>query len=85
MYDRMQEMTVQQMEKIHAAAMDLFKNTRAWPLTMKRGLKFSNPTDSGLKAPRSFFEETQIRKALETCTQSLYRPCTKPGKKRGNR
>ncbi len=65
MYDRMQELTIPNMQKIHEAAMDLLKNT---------GVSFND--DEALEIFKSnghrvedtivFFEESDIKKALKT-------------------
>jgi trimethylamine--corrinoid protein Co-methyltransferase len=65
MYDRMQELTRQDMEKVHDAAMDLLKTT---------GVAFNDEEaltifkDNGFKVEGTtvFFEESAVQKALET-------------------
>ncbi len=65
MYDRMQELNTQNMEKIHDAAMDLLKTT---------GVAFNDPealeifTANGHRVEGSivYFEESDIQKALKT-------------------
>ncbi|WP_022666904.1 trimethylamine methyltransferase family protein [Desulfospira joergensenii] len=65
MYDRMQELTRNDMEQIHNAAMDLLKTT---------GVAFNDEEalsifkDKGFRVDGStvFFEESQVQKALET-------------------
>ncbi|GAB6146469.1 trimethylamine methyltransferase family protein [Desulfocicer niacini] len=65
MYDRMQELDVKNCEKIHAASMDILKNTgvafnddEALDIFKKNGHKVEGTT--------VFFEESDIKKALET-------------------
>ncbi len=65
MYDRMQELTVQQMEKIHDAAMDLLKNTGV-AFNDEEGLDIFKSSGFRVEGSTVFFEEAQIQKALET-------------------
>jgi trimethylamine---corrinoid protein Co-methyltransferase len=65
MYDRLQELTNEQMTRVHDASMDLLKNTgiaffedEALEIFRKNGFKVDGNT--------VYFEEKDIRKALET-------------------
>ncbi|WDP90053.1 MAG: trimethylamine methyltransferase family protein [Desulfobacter sp.] len=66
MYDRMQELTQSQMEKIHDAAMDLLKNTGV-AFNDDEGLEIFKSNGFKVEGTTVFFEEAQIQKALETC------------------
>lgn len=65
MYDRMQELTRQQMEKIHDSAMDLLKNTGV-AFNDEEGLEIFRSNGFRVDGSTVFFEESQIQKALET-------------------
>ena len=65
MYDRMQELNTQQMEKIHDAAMDLLKNTGV-AFNDEEGLEIFKSNGFRVDGSTVFFEEAQIQKALET-------------------
>ena len=65
-YDRMQQLTRPQMEKLHDAAMDLlenvgvsFKNQEALNIFKTKGFKIDGSV--------VFFKESQVKTALETC------------------
>ena len=66
MYDRMQELTGQEMEKIHAASMDLLKNTGV-AFNDDEGLKIFKSNGFKVDGTKVFFEEAQVNKALATC------------------
>ncbi|MEH0018052.1 MAG: trimethylamine methyltransferase family protein [Desulfobacter sp.] len=65
MYDRMQELTRQQMERIHDSAMDLLKNTGV-AFNDEEGLEIFRSNGFRVDGSTVFFEESQIQKALET-------------------
>jgi len=65
MYDRMQELTTAQMEKIHDAAMDLLKNTGV-AFNDKEAVEIFKSNGFKVEGTKVFFEESQIQKALET-------------------
>jgi len=65
MYDRMQELTTQQMEKIHDASMDLLKNTGV-AFNDEEGLEIFRSNGFKVEGSIVFFEEAQVKKALET-------------------
>ncbi|MBC2703621.1 trimethylamine methyltransferase family protein [Desulfobacula sp.] len=65
MYDRMQELSIQNMEKIHDAAMDLLKNTGV-SFNEEEALKIFKANGHRVKGATVFFEESDIQKALKT-------------------
>ncbi|MCG8683852.1 MAG: trimethylamine methyltransferase family protein, partial [Desulfobacterales bacterium] len=65
MYDRMQELSRAQMEKIHDAAMDLLKTTGV-AFNDEEGLEIFKSNGFRVDGSTVFFEEAQIQKALET-------------------
>ena len=65
MYDRMQELTTQNMEKIHDAAMDLLKNTGV-SFNEEEALDIFKTNGHRVEGTTVFFEASDIQKALET-------------------
>ena len=65
MYDRMQELTKEQIEKIHAASMDLLKNTGV-SFNDDEALEIFKKNGHRVEGTTVFFEESDIQKALET-------------------
>ncbi|WP_299977836.1 trimethylamine methyltransferase family protein [Desulfobacula sp.] len=65
MYDRMQELSIQNMEKIHDAAMDLLKNTGV-SFNEEEALEIFKATGHRVEGATVFFEESDIQKALKT-------------------
>ncbi|SLM29419.1 MttB3 [Desulfamplus magnetovallimortis] len=65
MYDRMQELTKEQIEKIHAASMDLLKTTGI-AFNDDEALEFFKKNGQRVEGTTVFFEESDIQKALET-------------------
>ena len=65
-YDRMQQMTQPQMERLHDASMDLLKNVG---VSFKCDEALEIFKSNGFKVDGSivFIEESQVKKALETC------------------
>ena len=68
MYDRMQTMTQSQVEKIHAAAMDLLKTTGV-SFNDEEALSIFKSNGFKVEDKVVFFEEAQIQKALETAPE----------------
>ncbi len=65
MYDRMQELSTQNMEKIHDAAMDLLKNTGV-SFSEQEALDIFKANGHRVDGTTVFFEESDIQKALKT-------------------
>ncbi len=65
MYDRMQELSNQDMEKIHAASMDLLKNTGV-AFNEEEALEIFKSNGHRVEGSIVFFEESDIQKALKT-------------------
>lgn len=65
MYDRMQELSKQNMEKIHDAAMDLLKNTGV-SFSEQEALDIFKANGHRVDGTTVFFEESDIQKALKT-------------------
>ncbi|MCD4720621.1 MAG: trimethylamine methyltransferase family protein [Desulfobacula sp.] len=65
MYDRMQELSIQNMEKIHDAAMDLLKNTGV-SFNEEEALKIFKTNGHRVEGTTVFFEKSDIQKALKT-------------------
>lgn len=65
MYDRMQELTVEQIEKIHAASMDILKNTGV-AFNEEEALDIFKSNGCRVEGTTVFFEESDIQKALKT-------------------
>ncbi|MBU8909789.1 MAG: trimethylamine methyltransferase family protein [Desulfobacterales bacterium] len=65
MYDRMQELSTRNMEKIHDAAMDLLKNTGV-SFNEKEALEIFKANGHRVEGATVFFEESDIQKALKT-------------------
>ena len=65
MVDRMQELSTQNMEKIHDAAMDLLKNTGV-SFNEGEALKIFKANGHRVEGTIVFFEESDIQKALKT-------------------
>ncbi len=65
MYDRMQELTKQDMEKIHDAAMQLLKKTGV-AFNEEEALAIFKSNGHRVEGNTVFFEESDITKALET-------------------
>ncbi|MBF0235612.1 MAG: trimethylamine methyltransferase family protein [Desulfamplus sp.] len=65
MYDRMQELTIAQIEKIHTASMDLLKNTGI-AFNDSEALQIFKNNGHRVEGTTVFFEESDIKKALET-------------------
>lgn len=65
MYDRMQELTTQNMEKIHGAAMDLLKNTGV-SFNENEALEIFKAHGLRVEGNIVYFEESDIQKALKT-------------------
>ena len=68
MYDRMQTLTQEQMERIHAAAMDLLKTTGV-SFNDDEALEIFKAHGFKVEGKLVFFEEAQIQKALETAPE----------------
>jgi trimethylamine--corrinoid protein Co-methyltransferase len=65
MYDRMQELSRQDMEKIHDAAMDLLKTTGV-AFNDEEGLQIFKDNGFKVDGNKVFFQESDVQKALET-------------------
>ena len=65
MYDRMQELSLQNMKKIHAAAMDLLKDTGV-SFMEEEALEIFKANGHRVEGTTVFFEESDIQKALKT-------------------
>ncbi len=65
MYDRMQELSTRNMEKIHKAAMDLLKNTGV-SFKEEEALTIFRENGHRIDGTTVFFEESDIKKALKT-------------------
>jgi trimethylamine---corrinoid protein Co-methyltransferase len=65
MYDRMQEMSRQDMERIHDAAMNLLKTTGV-AFNDKEALEIFKDNGFKVEGTTVFFEESAVQKALET-------------------
>jgi len=65
MYDRMQKLSNLDMEKIHAASMDLLKNTGV-AFNEDEALKIFKSNGHRVDGTTVFFEESDIQKALKT-------------------
>ena len=65
MYDRMQELSRQDMEKLHDAAMDLLKSTGV-AFNDKEALEIFKDNGFKVEGTTVFFEESAVQKALET-------------------
>jgi trimethylamine--corrinoid protein Co-methyltransferase len=65
MYDRMQELSIQNMEKIHDAAMDLLKTTGV-SFNEDEALEIFKANGHRVEGTTVFFEESEIQKALKT-------------------
>ena len=65
MADRMQELNVQNMKKIHSAAMDLLRNTGV-SFKEKQALEIFKANGQRVEGTIVFFEESDIQKALKT-------------------
>ena len=65
MYDRMQELSTQNMEKIHSAAMDLLKNTGV-VFNDEEAIEIFKAAGHRVEGTTVFFEESDIAKALKT-------------------
>jgi trimethylamine--corrinoid protein Co-methyltransferase len=65
MYDRMQELSTQNMEKIHAAAMDILKTTGV-AFNDQEALEIFKKNGHRVEGSVVFFEESDIQKALKT-------------------
>ncbi len=65
MYDRMQELGKKDMEKIHAASMDLLKNTGV-AFNEEEALEIFKSNGHRVEGSTVFFEEADIQKALKT-------------------
>ena len=65
MVDRMQELSTQNMEKIHDAAMDLLKNTGV-SFNEEEALKIFKTNGHRVEGTTVFFEKSDIQKALKT-------------------
>ena len=70
MYDRMQELDKQNMEKIHDAAMDLLKTTGV-AFNEKEALEIFKANGFKVEGTTVFFEESDIEKALETAPKKF--------------
>ncbi|WP_457553279.1 trimethylamine methyltransferase family protein [Desulfobacula sp.] len=70
MYDRMQELTAQDMEKVHGAAMDLLKNTGI-SFNDKEALEIFKANGQKVEDTIVFFKESNIQKALETAPKKF--------------
>ncbi len=70
MYDRMQELDRQNMEKIHDAAMDLLKTTGV-AFNEKEALEIFKANGLKVDGTTVFFEESDIEKALETAPKKF--------------
>lgn len=65
MYDRMQELSTQDMEKIHDASMDLLKNTGV-AFNEEEALEIFKANGHRVEGSTVFFEESDIQTALKT-------------------
>ncbi len=65
MYDRMQELSTQNMEKIHNASMDLLKTTGV-SFNDQEALEIFKTNGHRVEGSVVFFEESDIQKALKT-------------------
>jgi len=65
MYDRMQELSTQNMEKIHSSSMDLLKTTGV-SFNEEEALEIFKANGHKVKGSIVFFEESDIQKALKT-------------------
>jgi trimethylamine:corrinoid methyltransferase-like protein len=65
MYDRMQELSEQNMKKIHSAAMDLLKDTGV-SFKDEEALEIFKANGHRVEGTLVFFEESDIQKALKT-------------------
>lgn len=65
MYDRMQELSRQDMERIHDASMDLLKTTGV-AFNDKEALEIFKDNGFKVEGTTVFFEESAVQKALET-------------------
>ncbi len=70
MYDRMQELDKQNMEKIHDAAMDLLKTTGV-AFNEKQAIEIFKDNGFRVEGTTVFFEESDIKKALETAPKKF--------------
>ncbi|MFU8768266.1 MAG: trimethylamine methyltransferase family protein, partial [Desulfotignum sp.] len=68
MYDRMQELSRQDMEKIHDAAMDLLKTTGV-AFNDKEALEIFKNNGFKVAGTTVFFEESAVQKAVETAPE----------------
>ncbi|MBF0242775.1 MAG: trimethylamine methyltransferase family protein [Desulfamplus sp.] len=65
MYDRMQQLTTEQIEKIHSASMDILKN-RGVAFNDKEALEIFKQNGHKVEGTTVFFNESDIKKALKT-------------------
>ncbi|MBF0199927.1 MAG: trimethylamine methyltransferase family protein, partial [Desulfamplus sp.] len=65
MYDRMQELTKEQMDKIHAASMDILEN-KGVAFNYDEALEIFRSNGHRVEGTTVFFKESDIKKALET-------------------
>ena len=65
MYDRMQELSTENMEKIHSSAMDLLKNTGV-AFNEEEAIEIFKAAGHRVEGTTVFFEESDIQKALKT-------------------
>ncbi|MCK5836222.1 MAG: trimethylamine methyltransferase family protein [Desulfobacula sp.] len=65
MYDRMQELSTQNMEKIHSAAMELLKDTGV-SFNDEEAIEIFKAAGHRVEGTTVFFEESDIAKALKT-------------------
>ncbi|SMC88216.1 trimethylamine:corrinoid methyltransferase [Desulfocicer vacuolatum DSM 3385] len=65
MYDRMQELNTENLEKIHAASMNLLKNTGV-AFNDDEALEIFKQNGHRVEGTTVFFEESDIKKALES-------------------
>jgi trimethylamine--corrinoid protein Co-methyltransferase len=79
MYDRMQELSTQNMEKIHAAAMDLLKTTGV-SFNEEEALEIFKANGHRVEGTVVFFEESDIKKALKTAPRRFTVHARNPAK-----
>ncbi|MCP4721290.1 MAG: trimethylamine methyltransferase [Desulfobacteraceae bacterium] len=79
MYDRMQELSTQNMEKIHDAAMDLLKTTGI-SFNEEEALEIFKANGHRVEGTIVFFEESDIQKALKTAPKRFTVHARNPAK-----
>ena len=79
MYDRMQELSTQNMEKIHGASMDLLKTTGV-SFNDQEALEIFKANGHRVEGSIVFFEESDIQKALKTAPRRFTVHARNPSK-----